>query len=510
MTVATRVIADLYRDSVSLMRIAAVVAERDGVAQASLVMATPANQELLRETGLLEAEIAAGANEVLIAIEAADAATLDAALDAAEVALREPPVVSASAAAAEPARSIEMALDRLVGANLALIATPGPYAAAEARKALRLGLNAMIFSDNVALDDEVALKTLAEGAGLMVLGPDCGTAVIDGVPLGFANVVARGPIGVVAASGTGLQQVICLVDRAGSGISQAIGTGGRDLDGRVGAITMRRALQALADDPDTAVIVLISKPPAPAVAQQVLGAAAGCGKPVVVCFLGADIVPGDGANLHRAATLEDAAAAAVALANGAPATAGGDAAALGALVAQALAPAAGRRYLRGLYSGGTFCYEALGLVAGRLSPVRSNTPLDAADRLGDVWRSEGHTLLDLGDDAFTRGRPHPMIDHRLRNQRLRREAADAETAVILLDVVLGHGAHDDPAAAMAPALAEIGGTGGPALVGFVCGTDGDPQGLAHQAAALTEAGVLLAASNAEAVRLAVAIIEAAP
>jgi len=514
MTTGTRIIADLYRDSVSLMKISATVSALPGVVQASCIMATPANLDLLREAGLLTVEIAAGPNEVLVAIEAEDATALEAALDGAEAELRKEPesLARAREAAIEPPRSQEMALDTLVGANLALIATPGPFAAAEASKALRLGLNAMVFSDNVAIEDEIELKKFAERAGLMVLGPDCGTAVIDGVPLGFANVVRRGSIGVVAASGTGLQQVICLVDSAGGGISQAIGTGGRDLDARVGGITMMRGIRALADDPDTSVIVLISKPPAPEIAAAVMELANASGKPIVACLLGADPHQFASANIHPAATLEDAAAAALALSRGEAISGGADTSALAALIAQAPKASNGRRYLRGLYSGGTFCYEALSLLGGRLDSLRSNTSFPATSLINDPWHSEGHTVLDLGDDAFTRGRPHPMIDHRLRNERLIQEAADPETAVVLIDVVLGWGAHEDPAAAMAPALAEArrqNGGSAPALVGFVCGTDGDPQGLARQKAALSEAGVLLADSNAQAVRLAAAIVEGA-
>ena len=514
MTTGTRIVADLYRDSVSLMKISAAVSALPGVVQASCIMATPANLDLLREAGLLKIEIAAGPNEVLVAIEATDADALAEALDSAETELHKEPESLARArdAAIEPPRSQEMALDTMVGANLALIATPGPFAAAEASKALRLGLNAMVFSDNVALEDEIALKKFAEQAGLMVLGPDCGTAVIDGVPLGFANMVRRGTIGVVAASGTGLQQVICLVDSAGGGISQAIGTGGRDLDARVGGVTMKQGIKALADDPDTSVIVLISKPPAPDVAASVMELADASGKPVVACLLGADPTTFASANIHPAATLEDAAAAALSLSRGEPVSSVGDRSVLETLIAQAPQVGRGRKYLRGLYSGGTFCYEALSLLGGRLEPMRSNTSFPATNLINDPWRSEGHTVLDLGDDVFTRGRPHPMIDHRLRNERLVQEAADPQTAVVLLDVVLGCGAHEDPAAAMAPALAKVrqqNDGSGRALVGFVCGTDGDPQGLARQRAALSEAGILLANSNAEAVRLAAAIVEAA-
>ena len=321
----------------------------------------------------------------------------------------------------------------------------------------------------------------------------------------------RGEIGAVAASGTGLQQVTCLIDRLGKGISQAIGTGGHDLSARVGGITMLQGLETLAADPATKVIVLISKPPDPEVAAQVLRAARGAGKPVVVNFLGADPSTIEGADLHPARTLEDAARIAVALADGrrsdeAPAEDRPMADAL----AETLRFAPGQRYLRGLYSGGTFCYEALLLLEETLGPVRSNTPLDSRYELPDVWRSVGHTAIDLGDDAFTRGRPHPMIDQSLRNERILREAADPEVAVVLLDLVLGYGAHADPASEMGPAIEAARRRAAAdgrdlAVVGSVCGTAADPQGLARQEAALREAGVLLAESNAQAVRLAARI-----
>jgi succinyl-CoA synthetase alpha subunit len=399
-----------------------------------------------------------------------------------------------------------MAVTADPAANLALISTPGEYAAAEATKALRLGLNVMLFSDNVPIEDEVALKKYAREHGLLVMGPDCGTAIINGVPLAFANVVRRGPIGCIAASGTGLQQVTSLVDRLGVGVSQAIGTGSHDLGEAVGGITMLQGLEALAADAATKVIVLISKPPAPSVAGKVLAAASAIGKPIVVCFVGADPATIKGKDLYPTKTLEDAARAAAALARGKKPAA--KAAAKVAVPRLGLRP--GQRYVRGLYSGGTFCYEASLLLGEALGKVWSNAPVKKSDRIADVWHSREHTVIDLGDDVFTRGRPHPMIDHRLRNERMGAEAADPEVAVILFDVVLGHGAHPDPAAEMVPALeaAQARAKKGKrkiAFVGFVCGTAGDPQNLGAQEAALRKAGVLLADSNAAAVRLAARI-----
>jgi succinyl-CoA synthetase alpha subunit len=497
-----RLLPNLYRDSVSLMQLSAALGKLPGVDEASAVMATPGNLEFLQRAGLLEGNIAARPNDLLVAVRGTSSAALEAALATALAELDRPPERAAAGGVAEqPSRSLHMGLTRHPQANLALISVPGDYAAAEAMKALRLGLHVMLFSDNVALAEEIALKRYAREHGLLVMGPDCGTAIIDGVPLGFANAVRRGAVGVVGASGTGTQQVTSLVHRGGGGISHAIGTGGHDLHEEVGGITMLHGVDLLARDADTKAIVLISKPPSPAVAREVIDAARRAGKPVVVNFIGAALrISGD--NLHLAATLEAAAATALALSQGrAP-----EPVEPGPPKLRALEFAPQQRYVRGLFSGGTFCYEASAL----LKNAWSNAPVDPKWRLSDAWKSREHTLVDLGDDDFTRGRPHPMIDHRLRNERLLAEAADPQVAVILLDVVLGYGAHPDPAAEMVPAIAKARAAASKerralAFVASVCGTDEDPQGLERQESALREAGVLLAESNAAAARLANAI-----
>ncbi len=503
---AIKVIRNFYRDSVSLMQLSARLAALPGIGQASAIMASAANLALLSEAKLLDGATDAGPNDLLIALEGRDRAALDAAISQAEAAFRDKP--AARGVRRQPVRSLEMGLEATPGANLALVSTPGDYAAAEALKALRLGLNVMLFSDNVPGNDEVMLKRLARDRGLMVMGPDCGTAIIGGVPLGFANVVRRGAIGVVAASGTGLQQVTALVDRLGEGISQAIGTGGHDLSAEVGGITMLQGLEGLAADKATKVIVLVSKPPAAEVAEKILAAARRAKKPVVVNFLGADPKSIVGPKLHPAKTLEDAAHAAVALSRGkAPRRAPQ------MKITRLPRLRRGQKYVRGLYSGGTFCYEAALLLGEALSPVYSNTPVGKTARLDDVWKSKANTVVDLGDDLFTRGRPHPMIDHRLRNDRILAEAADPATAVILLDMVLGYGSHANPAGEVAPVIGKARTRAAKAgrkvaFVGFVCGTEGDPQGFAAQEKALRNAGMILLPSNAQAVRLAARIVGA--
>jgi FdrA protein len=506
---ATRIVRSAYRDSIALMKLSAALAEMPDIEQASLVMATPANLDLLRETGLLDGVVEAGPSDVLIAVRAKTGRALAGALDAAERKLGESP---AAATAGMPetmaSRSTGMAVASAPQSNLALISVPGEYAATEAIKALRLGLNVMLFSDGVSVADEVAIKSLAQARDLLVMGPDCGTAILNGVPLAFANVVRRGAIGCVGASGTGLQQVTSLIDRYGEGVSHALGTGGRDLSEAVGGVTMLAGMRALAADRGTRVLVLISKPPAQSVARRVLAAARKIRKPVVVCFVGAEPPADKEGNVHYARTLEDAARTAVSLATG---RAPGRRATTRKPSVQTRF-ARDQRFVRGLYSGGTFAYEASWLLGSALGEeVWSNAHVEKKYALRDPWSSVGHTVVDLGADEFTRGRPHPMIDHRLRNERILREAEDPEVAVILLDVVLGHGSHPDPAGEMVPAIRAAEAAAKRrrrriAFVAFVCGTASDPQDLARQEAVLRAAGVALGTSNADAVRLAAAIV----
>lgn len=512
MTTLTRVIRNCYRDSLSLMQLSARVSEMSGVDAAAVVMATDGNQELLRDAGLLAGETDASANDMLVVIRGNDTRILEKAFAGLAEALNRETPASSRAGSAEPPlpRSMAMSL-REASANLALISVPGEYAAAEAFKALRLGLHVMLFSAGVSEADEVALKEYAGANGLLMMGPDCGTAIINGVPLGFANVVRRGDIGCVGASGTGLQEVTTLVHRYGGGLSQVIGTGGRDLSRTVGGLATLQALDALAEDPATRVIVLVSKPPDPEVAARILERAGGAGKPVIVNFLGAAADTGPEPGLVPARTLEEAARRAVTLSQGVPPppdAASGDS--MDSIPRDNRVPdgaprATGERFIRGLYSGGTLAAEAAMIMGEAVDAVYSNTSMPPS--LDDIWKSQGHTVVDLGDARLTRGRPHPMIDPGPRGERILREAADPEVAVILLDVVLGYGAHEDPAGTLAPVIRQArkvteSATRRLLFVASVCGTPEDPQNASQQERSLEKAGVTLGRSNAEAVRIA--------
>lgn len=509
MSIKVSVMPKFYKDSVSLMQTAAALMKEGGLSQVSIVMGSPANVALLRQAGLVGPEgVDAGANDLVIAVEADAESDAEQAVEKAVALLKggSEETGEGESGDAPAVTGLDDGLALAPEANLAVIATPGEYAAAEALKAVRRGLNVMLFSDNVSPAAELCVKEAAREKGLLVMGPDCGTAIINGVPLAFANEVARGPVGVVGASGTGIQQVTSLLDNLGGGVSHAIGTGGHDLSAEVGGISMLQGIAMLAEDPETEVIVLVSKPPQPEVCEAVIAAAAAAGKPVVANFVGPEWDAHAAEGIVFVRTLEDAAVAALKLVDGAaPRT--------GVLDGPDELPAVepGRRWVRGVYTGGTFCYEATYLLGSALGEVRSNTPVRGGEPLSDPWRSTGHALVDMGDDVFTRGRPHPMIDPALRLDRMRKEAMDPETAVVLFDVVLGHGSHPDPARGLVEVMAECRAQsedGGPLFVGFVCGTEKDPQGYEEQKAILREAGAVLASTNARAVDAVAGLLKA--
>ncbi len=502
---------NLYKDSVALMRIADDVQSAARGTRVTLLMGTPANKEILAEAKLLASElVGAGPTDLMVIVEGASVEACDQVLLAIDAKLTPaaPQAGDGVVEAAIPIRSIGMALGQgIPAARIAQISVPGPYAAAEAMKALKSGMHAFVFSDNVPIEQEVALKQLARQKGLLVMGPDCGTAIIAGVPMGFANVVRRGAIGLVAASGTGLQEVSTQIHLLGEGVSHAIGTGGRDVSEAVGGITMLAALDILGADPGTRVLVVISKPPSAQVTRIVLDKLRTLGKPAVVLFIGAKLASAGA--MHAASTLFEAASVAVELARGRAVTANASDTPTAAAIARSLHPE--QRYIRALFSGGTYCSEAQSIWRASNINSYSNAPLDKDRALPDPRMSIEHTALDLGDDAFTIGKPHPMIDPATRIERIAIEARDPTTALILLDVVLGHGSHADPAGALAPAIEQAKATAlGRTLpiLAFVCGTDDDPQSRSKQETTLRAAGAIVLASSTDAACLAGAIIDA--
>jgi FdrA protein len=485
-----------YYDSVVLMQLQSSLTALPGIINAGVMMGTPANKDLLKQNSLLTPEAqTALPDDLIISIEGEDEA-------AAEAALRQVDTLLSRRRAAVQQdylpKSLEAAAQMLPEAAWVLVSVPGRYAAGVAREALRLKKNVFLYSDNVSLEDEISLKKQAADQGMLVMGPDCGTAIINGVGFGFANRVRRGPVGLVGASGTGLQLVTARLHQLGSGLTHALGTGGRDLVREVGGVTAQQGLDLLRRDPETKVIVLISKPPAPEVAAALLQNARAAGKPVVINFLGhsAPTASEKGSHLYFAHSLDEAAELAVKLVTSTPETPEPK-----ETQSPALAP--GQLYLRGLFSGGTLAYETLLILQNDLPGVYSNIALKPEYVLADSQVSQGHTIIDLGEDEFTVGRPHPMLDNTLRLQRLAQEADDPEVAIILLDVVLGYGAHPDPASELAPAISEARRQAKEAgreleFVVVVVGTDEDPQDFVAQLKQLKAAGARVETSSSAA------------
>ena len=483
--------AGAYYDSVVLMQLQRGLLDLPGVEDAGVVMATQANRDLLAANDLLPDSISANPDDLLIIVKAETENAATGAIENVDelLARRKTSTVSQDF---RP-HSLSAAVKQLPEANWVLISVPGRYAAGVAREALDLGKHVFLYSDNVSLEDEVALKKTAREKGLLVMGPDCGTAIINGIGLGFANRVRRGAIGLVGASGTGTQAVTAHIHNLGSGISHAIGTGGRDLKSEVGAITAHQALDVLARDPETKVVVLVSKPPSPDVATGLIFAAQGTGKPIIVYFIGYPSPANKIGNLHFAVSLSEAAELAAELEQVSEKN----------NITPTLRQAQGdvsESYLRGLFSGGTLAYETLLGLQSTLSPIYSNAPITENQMLADPLKSEAHTIIDLGDEFFMVGRLHPMIDNDLRIRRMRQEAADSGVGMILFDIVLGEGSHPDPASELVPVIKEIKEKISEAeFVSIVIGTKDDPQNVQAQIEQLQAAGVTVFRTATEAV-----------
>ena len=488
-----------YQDSVRLMSISREAAKLDGVSKVLALLGTVSNKDVIARLGLKDPAVdAATASDLMICIEAKDAA-VKAALDNVQAHLK----TKAGGSKAEELKpaTIEEAADRLEDANFCMISLPGPMAKLDVLSAINRGLNVMLFSDNITIEDEIELKKKAIEKGLLMMGPDCGTAIIAGVPLALANVVRRGDIGIVAASGTGIQEVTCLIDRFGGGITHALGCGGRDLRKQVGGLEMRFGIKKLAATPGNKTLLLLSKPGDPAVLNAVLDEARATGLRTVTCLIGGkpDELNTEGIIFTR--TLEGAAFAA-----------------LGKPVPELVFPKAlddriakldsQRKYMRGLFSGGTLCYESLVILDDKFD-IESNVPLRKELFLEAPTKGKKHCCVDLGEDEFTRGIPHPIIDTGLRGQRLEEDMRDPTCRVIMMDIVLGFGADPDPASKFAAIINRVRKDlpdGGPIIVCSVCGTDADPQSCAQQEKTLEDAGCFVFPTNAQAAKAVARIV----
>lgn len=489
---------NVYKDSIRLLETTRALLGAPGVSWGWALMATPANIVTLAEKGFTQGLEKVSTNDLVIAVTAEDDQKAAEALETAQDVLFGA-TTGAEEDKASIASDLRAALAEAPQSNVAIISVPGPFAALEAHKALSSGLNVLLFSDNVPLQDEIDLKKRAQELGLLVMGPGAGTAMLGGVGLGFANRVKKGPVGILAAAGTGAQEVMSLLEHWGIGVSQVIGLGGRDLSPEVGGLMAESAIRALDADPETQAILLVSKPPSPAVAKRLLGLPK---KPMTAALIGLRKPIESPAHVKVCNTLEQSAILTLeVLGKSRPDVLGG----LQVQAEQALLKLpSSRTRLVGLFSGGTLCYEAMTIATEYLGPIHSNTPLDKSWTVESAKPSD-HVCLDLGEEEYTKGRPHPMIDTEARMSWLREQAKDSSVAVVLLDVVIGDGAHADPAGIIAPVAAEVVKSGAQ-VVAYVLGTSLDPQGLEAQRRALTSAGCIVTESAARAALTAAALV----
>ena len=513
--VISRVIPRTYHDSVRLMRVSEELSNLGSVNKVFVAMGTDANKRVLDQVGLLTDSIKqSGANDLTIVVEAESNSAAESALLQAEDILERNNEENNSELEEFHPRNFEEAYKSFNDANVLFLSVPGPYAALEAAKALNANMNVMIFSDNVPIEDELTLKKLAVKKGLLLMGPGCGTAVINGIALGFANVLEKGPVGIVGASGTGLQELTTLLDRMEIGVSQVIGVGGRDLSDYIGGIMMSQAITKLTLDPATEVIVLISKPPDITVTPKILKEAIASGKPIIVNFMGENTISKQKGVVFTE-NIEDIAEAVFTLIGKST----GPFLSTNSETLREMAKnegsklAKGQQYIRGLFCGGSLCDEAIDILGKHFKGIYSNVAVTKEWKLENGQISKQHSCIDMGEEEFTLSRPHPMIDTSLRHDRILREAADPSVAVILLDVVIGYGSHESPASSLAEAIikAKQNATKNKhylSVVTHVCGSKKDPQGVERQEEILRNAGALVLPTNAQAAKVAAAILGA--
>lgn len=501
-----------YFDSVFLMGVNKRLSEVEGVQQTAVLMGSGKNKQLLSNIGIQDAQIdTAQPNDLIVAVIAQTLQVVEDVLGKLDEVLKE----TAPASSVSNLHTLEEGLARNPDANLAVISVPGEYAAREARQALEADLNVFLFSSNVSIKEELELKQFAARKQLLVMGPDCGTSLIGGVGIGFANVVRKGPIGVVGATGTGLQEFTSQVHNAGLGISHAIGTGSHDLSDEIGGITTFTALNALEADPQTKVIAVISKPPGAKTLDRLIKRLQRCTKPTIGCFLGTRVESSAAhPNLQCVRTIDEAVLLAIKIAQG-------DATLLQIpftpeeakwIARERAGWSSDQKYLRGLFAGGTFCYQSQQIFQDGHITIWSGDPLNPKYRLANPDRSREHTLVDMGDDYYTLGKPHPMIDGTLRRRRILAESRDPQVAVLLLDFILGYNASTDPVGELLGAILEAKQVtrqrhGSLTVVASICGTDGDPQDLNLQVKMLEEAGVIVFHSNAKAAQFCCELLE---
>lgn len=506
--------SNYYRDSLNLLKISDIMKRSSsGIVEAVVIMGTKTNKAVLVKLGFPSTKInQATESDLIIAIEAVDKGSVDSALRKVEELLHSDGSSDTSNLVSENPTDLDSALVSMSNANLALISIPGEYVKDLSIKLSNEGIHQQIFSDHVPLDDELTIKEYAAKKGVLVLGPGAGTSIINGKGIGFSNVLRRGPVGIIAAAGTGLQEVSSLLDQCDIGVAYGLGVGANDPKEKIGGLMMLEALKVLEELPDIEIMTIVSKPPSPRAKKQIIDYIVKHGKKkYVLAFLGGghdDSLPNSTkSKIVQVTTLASAVFAVAGLTS--------NELYKQSLVRLRIEPEILQRsvakewkgfgqqqkYIRALYTGGTFAYETQVILNGILKDLFSNAPTGRTKKLPQSSKSKKHSILDLGEEEFTQGRPHPMIDPTIRRLRLVEESQDPEVGVVMMDFVLGYGSNPDPVGAVLKEIGQVKATarkGGRylSIVTHVCGTKGDPQGYDESVRKLENVGALVFPTNA--------------
>ena len=493
---------NFFRDSVQMMQFSQQLKDEQGVIDAAIVMSTVLNKNTLKNMNLLtEDGISATENDTLISINCQDENSLSNAIQKAEQLL-----TSISAKAKNEFTSLASALDTFSDANIASLSIPGQFVKEMATELINKQLNLFVFSDHVPLEDEIYLKNLALENNVLFMGPEAGTSILNGTVFGFGNRVRKGSIGIIGASGTGIQESSTMIDLFGEGISHGIGVGGRDLRNDIGGMMTMKAMEIFENDPNTKAVLLVSKPVDNYIRNKIINKINNFSKKnYVLCLIGDNENSVDTAKIKFSKSIQMSVLKILKLLDDnvykktkdVVRNQINDSIKLSESLSKDLNE--GQKFIRGFFAGGTLCYESKIILEQMIGKIYSNLSSDDEYSIKGNVSSKENTLIDFGEEEFTSARPHPIIDPLLRRNRILEDANDPNVGVIIIDIICGINAAKNTMAFHAETIKkaiEIAREQGRKLSVFtyICGTENDVS--KNELKLLADSGAKLFTSNA--------------
>jgi len=493
---------NFFRDSVQMMQFSQQLKDEQGVIDAAIVMGTDLNKNTLKKMGLLtEDGISATENDTLITINCQDENSLNNAVQKAEQLLTSDITKSKN-----EFNDLSSALDAFDNANMASLSIPGQFVKEMATELIRKQLHLFVFSDHVPLEDEILLKNLALENNVLFMGPEAGTSILNGTVFGFGNRIRSGSVGIIGASGTGIQESSTMIDLFGEGISHAIGVGGRDLRNDIGGMMTMKTMEVFEDDPNTKAVLLVSKPVGDDVRNKIINKINNFSKKnYVLCLIGDNENREDSAKIKFSKSIQISVLKILKYVNDDAYKKIKDVVRKQVDDSIKLAKSLSsdlnndQRFVRGFFAGGTLCYESKIILEQMIGKVYSNLSSDDEYSIKGNAASKENTLIDFGEEEFTSARPHPIIDPLLRKNRILEDADDPNVGVIIIDIICGINAAKNTMAFHAETIKkaiENAKEKGRRLsvFAYICGTEKDVS--ENELKLLTDSGAKLFTSNA--------------